>query len=186
MAKLVIIGPAHPLRGGLATFNQRLAKQFQQLPQQVGICLYGANNFCIRHRDHFASLQRHRAIGPEHAPAHGELSDNFSSFPDVINDLVPVLRNCANLDDATSEKEEGVISISWTIENVIFFERNWDAIRQQGVAEFAANNPCQGCGQTPSTRFCFTNGNHRFTYVQRHKEYAPSLRNVNRAVASPN
>lgn len=27
MAKVVIIGPAHPLRGGLATFNQRLAKQ---------------------------------------------------------------------------------------------------------------------------------------------------------------
>lgn len=27
--KVVIIGPAHPLRGGLATFNQRLAKQFQ-------------------------------------------------------------------------------------------------------------------------------------------------------------
>lgn len=28
MRKVVIIGPAHPLRGGLATFNQRLAKQF--------------------------------------------------------------------------------------------------------------------------------------------------------------
>jgi glycosyltransferase involved in cell wall biosynthesis len=28
MAKVVIIGPAHPLRGGLATFNQRLAKAF--------------------------------------------------------------------------------------------------------------------------------------------------------------
>jgi glycosyltransferase involved in cell wall biosynthesis len=26
--KVVIIGPAHPLRGGLATFNQRLAKEF--------------------------------------------------------------------------------------------------------------------------------------------------------------
>jgi glycosyltransferase involved in cell wall biosynthesis len=26
--KMVIIGPAHPLRGGLASFNQRLAKQF--------------------------------------------------------------------------------------------------------------------------------------------------------------
>jgi glycosyltransferase involved in cell wall biosynthesis len=26
--KVVIIGPAHPLRGGLATFNQRLARQF--------------------------------------------------------------------------------------------------------------------------------------------------------------
>jgi glycosyltransferase involved in cell wall biosynthesis len=28
MAKVIIIGPAHPLRGGLATFNQRLSKQF--------------------------------------------------------------------------------------------------------------------------------------------------------------
>jgi glycosyltransferase involved in cell wall biosynthesis len=28
MAKVVIIGPAYPLRGGLATFNQRLAKEF--------------------------------------------------------------------------------------------------------------------------------------------------------------
>lgn len=26
---VVVIGPAHPLRGGLATFNERLAKQFQ-------------------------------------------------------------------------------------------------------------------------------------------------------------
>jgi glycosyltransferase involved in cell wall biosynthesis len=28
MAKITIIGPGHPLRGGLATFNQRLAKEF--------------------------------------------------------------------------------------------------------------------------------------------------------------
>lgn len=28
MKKIVIIGPGHPLRGGLATFNQRLAKEF--------------------------------------------------------------------------------------------------------------------------------------------------------------
>ena len=28
MSKIIIIGPAYPLRGGLATFNQRLAKQF--------------------------------------------------------------------------------------------------------------------------------------------------------------
>ena len=30
MASVVIIGPAHPLRGGLATFNERLARQFMQ------------------------------------------------------------------------------------------------------------------------------------------------------------
>ena len=28
MARVIIMGPAHPLRGGLATFNQRLAKEF--------------------------------------------------------------------------------------------------------------------------------------------------------------
>lgn len=30
MSKIVIIGPAYPLRGGLATFDQRLAKQFNE------------------------------------------------------------------------------------------------------------------------------------------------------------
>lgn len=30
MSKVVIIGPAHPLRGGLASFDERLARQFQQ------------------------------------------------------------------------------------------------------------------------------------------------------------
>jgi glycosyltransferase involved in cell wall biosynthesis len=30
MQKIIIIGPAHPLRGGLATFDQRLAKEFNE------------------------------------------------------------------------------------------------------------------------------------------------------------
>jgi glycosyltransferase involved in cell wall biosynthesis len=38
MPKIVIIGPAHPLRGGLATFNERLAKQFIQ--QGFDTCIY--------------------------------------------------------------------------------------------------------------------------------------------------
>jgi len=37
MAKVVIIGPAHPLRGGLATFNQRLAKEFIQQGNECSI-----------------------------------------------------------------------------------------------------------------------------------------------------
>jgi glycosyltransferase involved in cell wall biosynthesis len=37
MANIVIIGPAHPLRGGLATFNQRLAKQFIEEGNQCSI-----------------------------------------------------------------------------------------------------------------------------------------------------
>jgi len=37
MGKVVIIGPAHPLRGGLATFNQRLAKEFQYQGHECSI-----------------------------------------------------------------------------------------------------------------------------------------------------
>lgn len=37
MQKVVIIGPAHPLRGGLASFNERLALAFQQQGDDVTI-----------------------------------------------------------------------------------------------------------------------------------------------------
>ncbi len=37
MAKVVIIGPAHPLRGGLATFNQRLSKEFSMAGHDCSI-----------------------------------------------------------------------------------------------------------------------------------------------------
>ena len=40
MAKVVIIGPAHPLRGGLATFNHRLAKEFQEQGNECEIWNY--------------------------------------------------------------------------------------------------------------------------------------------------
>jgi D-inositol-3-phosphate glycosyltransferase len=35
--KIVIIGPAHPLRGGLATYNERLARAFMQKGNDVSI-----------------------------------------------------------------------------------------------------------------------------------------------------
>jgi glycosyltransferase involved in cell wall biosynthesis len=37
MQKIIIIGPAHPLRGGLATFDQRLAKEFDDLGDDCSI-----------------------------------------------------------------------------------------------------------------------------------------------------
>ena len=37
MQKIIIIGPAYPLRGGLASFNERLARQFQQEGDEVTI-----------------------------------------------------------------------------------------------------------------------------------------------------
>lgn len=40
MAKVIIIGPAHPLRGGLATFNQRLAKEFNDRGDDCSICSF--------------------------------------------------------------------------------------------------------------------------------------------------
>ena len=35
--KVVIIGPAHPLRGGLASFNERMAKEFMIEDYQTSI-----------------------------------------------------------------------------------------------------------------------------------------------------
>ncbi len=35
--KIVIIGPAHPLRGGLASYNERLAREFQQQGHDVTV-----------------------------------------------------------------------------------------------------------------------------------------------------
>ena len=35
--KIVIIGSAHPLRGGLASFNERLAKEFQNNNHDIKI-----------------------------------------------------------------------------------------------------------------------------------------------------
>ncbi len=40
MSNIIIIGPGHPLRGGLATFNQRLAKEFIQLGDDCSICSF--------------------------------------------------------------------------------------------------------------------------------------------------
>lgn len=40
MASVIIIGPGHPLRGGLATFNQRLAKEFIQQGNDCYICSF--------------------------------------------------------------------------------------------------------------------------------------------------
>lgn len=37
MSKIIIIGPAHPLRGGLASFNERLARQFKAEGNEVSI-----------------------------------------------------------------------------------------------------------------------------------------------------
>ena len=40
MSSVIIIGPGHPLRGGLATFNQRLAKEFLQSGYECSICSF--------------------------------------------------------------------------------------------------------------------------------------------------
>jgi glycosyltransferase involved in cell wall biosynthesis len=40
LIKIVIIGPGHPLRGGLATFDQRLAKEFNHSGFDCSICSF--------------------------------------------------------------------------------------------------------------------------------------------------
>ena len=57
MASVVIIGPAHPLRGGLATFNERLARQFIQ--QGFDTKIY---TFSLQYPGFFSPVQLNIAI----------------------------------------------------------------------------------------------------------------------------
>ncbi|MFZ4564761.1 MAG: glycosyltransferase [Bacteroidales bacterium] len=39
-SKIVLIGPAHPLRGGLATFNERLIREYRDMGHDASICTF--------------------------------------------------------------------------------------------------------------------------------------------------
>lgn len=55
--QVIIIGPAHPLRGGLASFNERLARQFQQDGFEVTIYTFSLQypNFLFPGKTQYSS-----------------------------------------------------------------------------------------------------------------------------------
>lgn len=55
--KITIIGPAHPLRGGLAAFNERLARAFQEAGDQVKIVTFSLQypNFLFPGKTQYSS-----------------------------------------------------------------------------------------------------------------------------------
>ncbi len=57
MSKVIIIGPAYPLRGGLASFNERLARQFNQEGHDVTIYTFSLQypNFLFPGTTQFSS-----------------------------------------------------------------------------------------------------------------------------------
>ncbi len=75
MAKVVIIGPAHPLRGGLATFNQRLAKEFINQEMNVLFILFPCNTL------HFFFRVKHNT--------RDEPAPKESKYLSVINSVNP-------------------------------------------------------------------------------------------------
>jgi glycosyltransferase involved in cell wall biosynthesis len=72
MAKIVIIGPAHPLRGGLASFNERMAKQFVLENHNVEINTFSLQypNFLFPGTTQFSS---------EPAPSNLKITVNINS-----------------------------------------------------------------------------------------------------------
>lgn len=66
MARIVIIGPAYPLRGGLATYNERLALAFQQQGDQVTLV-----TFSLQYPDFLFPGQTQYSTDP--APANLEI-----------------------------------------------------------------------------------------------------------------
>src|SRR5258706_1196215 len=76
MARVIIIGPAHPLRGGLATFNQRLAKEFIQTGNECSIYSF--------------SLQYPSFLFPGKTQYTGEPAPQGITIHSVINSINPL------------------------------------------------------------------------------------------------
>ena len=76
MQKIVIIGPAHPLRGGLATFNQRLAQEFISQGDECSIVSF--------------SLQYPSLLFPGTSQFTDELAPDGISIHSLINSINPL------------------------------------------------------------------------------------------------
>ncbi len=65
--KIIIIGPAHPLRGGLATFDERLARAFQEHGHQVKIYTFSLQypNFLFPGKTQFSDEPKPQNIDIE-------------------------------------------------------------------------------------------------------------------------
>jgi glycosyltransferase involved in cell wall biosynthesis len=74
--KVIIIGPGFPLRGGLATFNQRLAKEFIQSGHDCSICSF--------------SLQYPRLFFPGTTQFSDEPAPEGISIRSMINSINPL------------------------------------------------------------------------------------------------
>jgi glycosyltransferase involved in cell wall biosynthesis len=76
MSRIIIIGPGHPLRGGLATFNQRLANEFIQSGHECSICSF--------------SLQYPRIFFPGKTQYSGEAAPGGLVIRSLINSVNPL------------------------------------------------------------------------------------------------
>ena len=70
---VIIIGPAHPLRGGLASFNERLAKEFIQEKYDTSIYTF--------------SLQYPSFLFPGTTQYSTETKPNYISILEKINSI---------------------------------------------------------------------------------------------------
>jgi len=97
MSKIVIIGPAHPLRGGLATFNQRLAKEFIQSGNECSIYSF--------------SLQYPSLLFPGKTQYTEEPAPEGLTIHSVINSVNPV--NWVRIGNRLSKERPDIIVVRY-------------------------------------------------------------------------
>jgi glycosyltransferase involved in cell wall biosynthesis len=98
MKRVMIIGPAHPLRGGLATFNHRLANAFQEKGYQAEIVSF--------------SLQYPSFLFPGKSQYTNEPAPSGISIRSLINSIYPI--NWVRVGNKlASEKPDLVIVRYW-------------------------------------------------------------------------
>ena len=98
MQKVVIIGPAHPLRGGLASFDERLARAFQQQGDEVVIYTF--------------SLQYPGFLFPGTTQYSSEPAPNDINIKVCINSVNPI--NWVLVGNQLKKYQPDIIAVSYT------------------------------------------------------------------------
>jgi hypothetical protein len=110
--------------------------------------LHDLENLVERHSDDLGSLKRYRTVL---APLFGgtKLSHNVSSFADIVDELVAILRDASDLHEPFLEEEKRLAFVPRIVNYLILFEGCRVAIPQDNIAKLSSKRPCQRRGERP-------------------------------------
>jgi hypothetical protein len=88
-----------------------------------------------------SSLKRYRAVLTLPSGS-TKLSHNLSSFADIVDELLAILRDAPDLHKPLLEEEKHRFFVPHVVNYLIFFERDHAAIPQDDITELSSPRQC--------------------------------------------